>query len=288
MPMPGSFASFCPKVCDPMNIEVLTIFPDMFDSFLVHGIVSRAIKSGRITVLPVNIRDYAAGKHRQTDDRPYGGGAGMVMMPEPLAGSINASRDKDGRARVILLTPQGRPFDQDTAGELAKESGLIFVCGRYEGVDERIRSDYIDDEISIGDYVLTGGEVAAMVVIDAVIRLIPGVLGSDDSANADSFSNGFLEHAHYTRPRIFQSRAVPDVLLSGNHAKIDEWRLESALVRTFLKRPDLLEKKILSSREKAILKKWCDNIERLVSGQDSGCQGGESLSRADTLSGEEP
>ncbi|NOY70198.1 MAG: tRNA (guanosine(37)-N1)-methyltransferase TrmD [Deltaproteobacteria bacterium] len=271
-----------------MNIEVLTIFPDMFDSFLAYGIVSRAIKSGRIRVSPVNIRDYAAGKHRQTDDRPYGGGAGMVMMPEPLAGSINAARKKDGRAKVILLTPQGRPFDQDTAGKLAKESGLVFVCGRYEGVDERIRSDYIDDEISIGDYVLTGGEIAAMVVIDAVIRLIPGVLGSDESATADSFSNGLLEHAHYTRPQIFRAGAVPDVLLSGNHAKIDEWRLESALVRTFLKRPDLLEKKALSSREKAILKKWCDNIERLVSGQDSGHQGGDALSRADTLSGEEP
>lgn len=247
-----------------MDFRVLTIFPGFFDSFVSHGIMRRAIEAGVVTLHPMDIREFAAGTHRITDDRPYGGGAGMVMKPEPLAKAIVTAKEKTPGARTILLSPQGRPFKQAIAGELALLNGLIFICGRYEGVDERVYN-YIDDEISIGDFVLTGGEPAAMIIMDAVTRLIPGALGDESSAQKESFEDHLLEHAHYTRPPEFEGETVPDVLLSGNHGVIETWRLESALMRTLLKRPDLLEEKTLSAKEKKVLKHWCDTIERLVS-----------------------
>ncbi len=188
----------------------------------------------------------------------------MVMKPEPLAGAIRAAKEKAPLAKSILLTPQGRCFNQTVALDWASYEGTILVCGRYEGVDERVCRDLVDYEISIGDYVLTGGELAAMIVIDAVTRLIPGVLGGDQAAEKDSFSDGLLEHAHYTRPRIFEDREVPEVLLSGHHQEIEKWRLESSLMRTLLKRSDLLQKKALDRQEVEILKKWHHVIKNLI------------------------
>jgi len=250
-----------------IKFAVLTIFPEMFVPFWEHGIIRRAAESGKISVSAVNIRDFAEGRHHVTDDRPYGGGCGMVMKPEPLSAAIRAVKADMPSAKTVLLTPQGRIFDQKTACELSSDEGLIFVCGRYEGVDERVCQGFISDEISIGDYVLTGGELAAMVIIDAVTRLIPGVLGGTESAEKDSFSQGLLEHAHYTRPRIFEGTDVPEVLLSGHHKKIETWRLETSLIRTFLKRPDLLKNRCLSIREMEILKKWCADIENIIRDQ---------------------
>ena len=247
-----------------MNFVVLTIFPEMFDPFWEHGIVRRAIDHHKIFASTLNIRDFAEDKHQVTDDRPYGGGSGMVMKPEPLAGAIRAAKRKCPDAKTILLSPQGRVFDQAAANELAAFEGLILVCGRYEGVDERISDELIDDEISIGDYVLTGGELAAMVVIDAVTRQIPGTLGGEDAAEKDSFSNGLLEHAHYTRPQVFEGQAVPEVLRSGHHGAIENWRLESAVLRTLLKRPDLLESKLLSEPELDILEKWSRRLDEIL------------------------
>ena len=247
-----------------MNFVVLTIFPEMFDPFWSHGIIRRAIEQQKIFASTVNIRDYARDRHQVTDDRPYGGGSGMVMKPGPLAGAIRAATRKVPAAGTILLTPQGRPFDQNMAKELASFDGLVMICGRYEGVDERICHDLIDYEISIGDYVLTGGELAAMIIVDAVTRLIPGALGGEDAAENDSFSNGLLEHAHYTRPRIFEDREVPDVLLSGHHQEIERWRLESSLMRTLLKRSDLLQQKNLNRQEIEILEKWRWEINNIL------------------------
>jgi tRNA (guanine37-N1)-methyltransferase len=191
----------------------------------------------------------------------------MVMKPEPLAAAIRAATQKAPLSKRILLTPQGRRFDSNVAHELSSMDGLILICGRYEGVDERICLDLIDDEISIGDYVLTGGELAAMVIIDAVARLIPGTLGGEESAEKDSFSDSVLEYAQYTRPRSFEGHDVPEILLSGNHKKIENWRLETSLIRTFLKRPDLLENKALTKQEIEILKKWCVDIEKIIHNQ---------------------
>jgi tRNA (guanine37-N1)-methyltransferase len=247
-----------------MKFVVLTIFPEMFDPFWDHGIIRRAIDQKKIFASALNIRDYAADKHHVTDDRPYGGGSGMVMKPEPLAGAIRAANRKVPSAKTILLTPQGRVFNQKVAHELAASEGLVLVCGRYEGVDERISHELIDTEISVGDFVLTGGELAAMVIIDAVTRLIPGTLGGEDAAEKDSFSNGLLEHAHYTRPRTFEGNQVPEVLLSGHHQEIENWRLESSLLRTLLKRADLLKNKSLRQQELDILKKWSRRIEEII------------------------
>ena len=249
-----------------MDVEILTIFPDIFASFFSHGIIRRAITDGIIRVNPRDIRDFTEDRHRQTDDRPYGGGAGMVMKPEPLSRAIQAAKDRQPEARTILLSPQGRVFQQEVARELAGEKALVFVCGRYEGIDERVYQHWIDDELSIGDYVLTGGEPAAMVVLDAVTRLLPGALGGEDSAQKDSFSEGLLEYAHYTRPPEFNGESVPGVLLSGNHAAIEAWRYEDALLRTLIKRPDLMEQRVLSRMEKEILEKWCRYIEKLIAG----------------------
>lgn len=260
-----------------MNIDVLTIFPEMFDPFLTHGMVRRAIEKEKITVAALDIRDFAEGRHRATDDRPYGGGCGMVMKPEPLAAAIRMARKRSGNSRTILLTPQGRTFDQGIADELVASEGLILVCGRYEGIDERIVSDFIDDDISIGDFILTGGELAAMVVIDAVARLIPGVLGGSESAERESFADDLLEHAHYTRPSVFEGEAIPSVLQSGNHREIENWRMEASLIRTFLKRKDLLDKRSLADGEIEILKRWALDIEKIIHGQ--------SLRGTDSLSG---
>ena len=260
-----------------MDIAVLTIFPSMFDPLLTHGMIKRAMDKRKLSVSLVNIRDFASGKHRVTDDRPYGGGCGMVMKPEPLAGAIRAAKKKLPNAATILLTPQGRLLNQPLAVQLASIEEMILVCGRYEGLDERIVSGFIDDEISIGDYILTGGEVAAMVIIDAVARLIPGVLGGSTSAAKESFNNNLLEHGHYTRPAEFEGEVVPDVLQSGNHKAIDRWRREESLMRTFLKRKDLLENRFLEKEEMDIFKKWALDIEKFIHGQ--------SLRGVDTLSG---
>lgn len=250
-----------------MNFTVLTIFPEMFNPFWEHGVIGRALEGGAISASTLNIRDYAEGRHKTTDDRPYGGGSGMVLKPEPLARAIEAARSTDPEARVILTTPQGRVFDQKVARELSEEKSLIMVCGRYEGIDERVCGNCIDDEVSIGDYVLTGGELAVMVIMDAVARLIPGTLGGADSAEKDSFSEDLLEHAHYTRPPVFEGEAVPDVLLSGNHAEIDKWRLENSVLRTLMKRRDLLDNRKLSEREMEVLGKWRLEIEKIIQAQ---------------------
>ncbi|MBF0234152.1 MAG: tRNA (guanosine(37)-N1)-methyltransferase TrmD [Desulfamplus sp.] len=255
-----------------MNFTVLTLFPELIEAFFTHGMVGRAKENDIISGTTINIRDFAFNRHNSVDDRPYGGGCGMVMRPEPLAAAIRNARLSAPRSKVILMSPQGIPFDQQKACELASAmQGFIFVCGRYEGVDERIYSEFVDEEISIGDYVMTGGELASMVIMDSVIRLLPGVLGGDSSAEMDSFRNGRLEHAHYTRPPVFESNVVPDILLSGNHAKIEEWRRHSSLKRTFLKRPDLFEKTRCLDQEKHILKQWhqelkqwCEHLEMLV------------------------
>ena len=236
----------------------------MFDPFWAHGIIRRAIESKKIFASAVNIRDYAKDRHQVTDDRPYGGGSGMIMKPEPLARAIRAASQMQPQAKTILLTPRGRVFNQNLAYKLASLDGLVLVCGRYEGVDERICHDLIDYEISVGEYVLTGGELAGMIIIDAVTRLIPGTLGGEDAAEKDSFSTGLLEHDHYTRPRVFEAKEVPEVLLSGNHEEIDKWRLESSLMRTLLKRSDLLQKKTLDHQEIEILEKWSDEINRVL------------------------
>lgn len=260
-----------------MFFAALTIFPEMFEPFWKHGIVRRAIEDGKIRTAAIDVRDHAEGRHRVTDDRPFGGGSGMVMKPEPLSGAIQEARSRCPDALRILLSPQGRVFDQRVAEHLAREKGLILVCGRYEGVDERVADLQIDLELSTGDYVLTGGELAAMIVMDAVIRLVPGVLGGENAAEQDSFSDGLLEHAQYTRPRRFDGEAVPEVLISGDHGVIDRWRREAALIRTLLKRPDLLESRTLSKEEIRILKGWSKTIERILQAQD--------LSGAHSLSG---
>jgi len=252
-----------------MNFTVLTIFPEMFELFWQHGIIGKAVAKGQLGVSVRNIRDFAHDKHQVTDDRPYGGGSGMVMKPEPLAGAIRSARLGLPKSRTVLLTPQGRKLDQEQAQILAAYEGLILVCGRYEGVDERINRSFIDEEISIGDYVLMGGELAAMVLMEAVVRFIPGVLGNKNSAVSDSFVGNLLEHPHFTRPPIFEGEAVPEVLRSGNHKAIDQWRQEMSLIHTFLKRPDLLKTKRLSRQDVAILKKWCTDIENIIAAQSS-------------------
>ncbi|MDY6825006.1 MAG: tRNA (guanosine(37)-N1)-methyltransferase TrmD [Thermodesulfobacteriota bacterium] len=253
-----------------MDFTVLTIFPELMDAFFDCGIIRRAAAAGIVSCRSVDIRDYAAGRHRQVDDRPYGGGNGMVMKPEPLGGAIKAVKADRPGIRTILLSPQGRVFTQAEARAMAdNRNDYLLVCGRYEGVDERICETLIDDELSIGDYVLTGGEVPAMIVIEAVTRLLPGALGGEDSAEKDTFQDGLVEHAHYTRPPVFGKEAVPDILLSGNHAAIDQWRLENALMRTLVKRPDMLENRPVKDEEKAILRNWCRRVEAIIAGKDN-------------------
>jgi tRNA (guanine37-N1)-methyltransferase len=236
-----------------MRFDILTLFPNMFGSPLRESILGRAIEKGLVEIRTINIRDYALDKHQVVDDTPYGGGQGMVMKVEPIARAIEWVKAENPSARTIYLTPQGKRFDQETARVLAHQAHLILLCGRYEGVDERVRELFVDEEISIGDYVLTGGEVAAMVLIDAVSRLLPGVLGSDRSAEEDSFSNSLLEYPQYTRPFDFRGHCVPEVLLSGNHGEISRWRRREALKRTSVRRPDLLRKALLSGEDEDFL-----------------------------------
>ena len=236
-----------------MIIDILTIFPGMVAGPINESIIGKALERKLIEIRVINIRDYAADPHRTTDDRPFGGGSGMVMKPEPLVAAIGDVRKNYPASRVILLSPQGRIFDQGIAFELSRLDHICLVCGRYEGVDERIRDHYVDDEISIGDYVLTGGELAALVLVDAVVRLLPGVLGSNESLTEESFITGLLEYPHYTRPEIFGDHRVPDILLSGNHGAIRRWRRQQALMRTWQRRPDLLEKYQLSREDEELL-----------------------------------
>jgi tRNA (guanine37-N1)-methyltransferase len=238
-----------------MKFDILTLFPDLFHDFLQESILGRAIKRGLVDIKLTDIRSFARGPHRVTDDRPYGGGNGMVMKPGPVNRALKSvDRDK-GKSKVVLLTPQGKTFGQSEAWELSRLDQLILICGRYEGVDERIRKGLVDMELSIGDYVLSGGELGAMVVIDAVSRLLPGVLGGENSATEDSFEDGLLEYPHYTRPRVFKGKSVPSVLLSGDHEKIRLWRRTESLRRTLERRPDLLEKTKLKKEDEAILAK---------------------------------
>jgi len=236
-----------------MRFDILTLFPNMFSSPLHESILGKAIEKGFIRIQTVNIRDFALDKHQVVDDTPYGGGQGMVMKVEPIARAIESVKSQNPSAWTIYLTPQGKPFDQDSARKLSLQPHLVLLCGRYEGVDERVRELFIDEEISIGDYVLTGGELAAMVLIDAVSRFIPGVLGSDRSAEDDSFFNSLLEYPQYTRPFDFRGRCVPQVLLSGNHSTISLWRRKEALRRTSSRRSDLLTKANLSEEDKKLL-----------------------------------
>ena len=224
-----------------MKIDVLTLFPEMFGGVIESSILKRACDKGLITINLINFRDYTTDKHNQVDDYPYGGGRGMVLKPDPIFAAVEAIPDWQD-ARIILLTPQGRQYNQKLAGELKESSHLILIAGHYEGFDERIRQYLATDEISIGDYVLTGGELPAMVLIDSIARLLPDVIGSEESLIEESFSNDLLEYPHYTRPETFREWSVPEVLLSGHHANIEEWRKEQSLLRTKARRSDLLEK----------------------------------------------
>ncbi|KKK39588.1 tRNA (guanine-N1)-methyltransferase [Mesobacillus campisalis] len=243
-----------------MKIDVLSIFPEMFPGVLGHSILKKAAEKQAVSYNVVNFRDYADNRHQTVDDYPYGGGAGMVLKPQPIFDAVTDLVDKaeSKKPRVILMCPQGESHTQKKAEELAREEHLIFICGHYEGYDERIREHIITDEISIGDYVLTGGELGAMVVIDSVVRLLPGVLGSEESHIQDSFSTGLLEHPHYTRPADFRGMKVPDILLSGNHKLIDEWRTKESLRRTYSRRPDLLDAAELSPEQR----KWLEDIKK--------------------------
>ncbi|PYF07083.1 tRNA (guanosine(37)-N1)-methyltransferase TrmD [Ureibacillus chungkukjangi] len=235
-----------------MNIHVLSLFPDMFTGVFGSSILKKAQEKNAVSLAVSDIRDFSTNKHKQVDDYPYGGGAGMVLKPEPMFQAVE-SITEGRKPRIILMCPQGERFTQKKAEELAKEDELVFLCGHYEGYDERIRTNLVTDEISIGDFVLTGGELPAMTVIDAVVRLLPGVLGQEDSHIQDSFSTGLLEHPHYTRPAEFRGMKVPDVLLSGNHANIDKWREQESLKRTFERRPDLLDEMELTPQQKAFV-----------------------------------
>lgn len=241
-----------------MRIDVLTLFPEMFDGVFSSSILGKARDKGLVELRTVNFRDYSNNKHNTVDDYPYGGGGGMVLKPEPIFAAVEdlAPEHKAAKPRVILMCPQGAPFTQKKAEELSGEEHLVFICGHYEGYDERIRQYLITDELSIGDYVLTGGELPAMVIIDSVVRLLPGVLGNEQSAVTDSFSTGLLEYPHYTRPAKFRDWEVPEVLISGHHDNIDKWRRQQSLFRTAERRPDLLEGRELTKEEKKWLSEW--------------------------------
>jgi tRNA (guanine37-N1)-methyltransferase len=241
-----------------MKIDVLTLFPSMFDGVFSASILGKAREKGIVSLNTVNFRDYANNKHNTVDDYPYGGGGGMVLKPEPIFAAVeDLIGGLNTRPRIILMCPQGEPFSQKKAEELSGEEHLIFICGHYEGYDERIREHLVTDELSIGDYVLTGGELPAMVVIDSVVRLLPGVLGNETSAVTDSFSTGLLEYPHYTRPVKFRDWEVPEILLSGHHENIAKWRKRQSLLRTLRKRPDLLDRYPLTPEER----KWLDEIK---------------------------
>ena len=239
-----------------MRIDVLTLFPGMFHGPLTESILKRAREKGLLEVNAINIRNFTTDKHHIADDYPFGGGAGMVMKPEPIFRAMEDLLAKVGRpGKVVLLCPQGRPLTQTVVRQLAQEEHLVLICGHYEGIDERVREHLVTDEISLGDFILTGGELPAMVIIDAVSRLIPGVLGEAESAEDESFEQGLLEYPQYTRPRDFQGMRVPDVLLSGDHEKIRQWRRQQSLLRTLQRRADLLKEEELTPSDRELLKK---------------------------------
>ncbi len=237
-----------------MQFDIYTLFPEVFPPYLQASILDRAITRGLLKVNLHNIRDFAADRHKMTDDEPYGGGGGMVMKPEPIFAAVEQTLGAPVPCPVILLTPQGEPFNQRIAVELAAEKQIALVCGRYEGVDERVRDHLVTREISVGDFVLTGGELPALMLIDAVSRQVPGVLGDPEGALKDSYAGGLLEHPHYTRPQSFRGWQVPDVLRSGDHGKIERWRREQSLLRTMQRRPELLDRANLSKADLEFLK----------------------------------
>lgn len=238
-----------------MKITVMTLFPEMIDAVIGSSILGRARQKGLIEIEAINIRDFANNKHLQVDDYPYGGGAGMLMMADPICRCYKHIQETPGASptRVIYMTPQGKPWKQEMAESFASEEHIVLLCGHYEGIDQRAIDTIVTDEVSIGDYVLTGGELAALVVADSISRLVPGVLGKEESFQDESFSDGLLEYPHYTRPAVYEGLAVPDVLLSGNHQKIAAYRREQSLINTFNKRPDLLKQAKLSDKEKQFI-----------------------------------
>ena len=254
-----------------MIFDILTIFPDILDSPMNESIIRRAKEAGQVQINITNIRDFATDKHSMTDDRPFGGGEGMVMKPEPLKTAIESVKVKNGSGHVVLLSPQGRQYNQTVVQELSGKEHLILICGRYEGVDKRLIDVSVDDEISIGDYILTGGELAAMIIVDSVTRVLPGVLGCSDSAEKDTFSRRLLKHPQYTRPRVFDGVEIPEILLSGDHAKIEQYRFLESVRRTLERRPDLLAQEYgsFSKAEVNLLKKnqLFDQIKKLHTGR---------------------
>lgn len=251
-----------------MIFDILTIFPALIDSPLNESIIKRAQEQGHVAINIVNIRDFATDKHAMTDDRPFGGGEGMVMKPEPLTAALKCGQQGEN-SRVILLSPQGKAFNQSLAAELARESRITLVCGRYEGVDERFCNRYVNDEISLGDYILTGGELGALVIIDAVTRLLPGVLGCSASAENDTFSRNLLKHPQYTRPRVFEGESVPEELLSGDHQRIEKYRFIASVQRTLARRPELLSREDFTREEVKLLRQYglYEKIAKLKTGR---------------------
>ncbi len=248
------------------RFDIITIFPPIINAYLGESILKRAVQKGLLDVKVYDLREYTTDRHRTVDDTPYGGGSGMVMKIEPMFTALRAICSDGEERRKILLSPQGRTFDQSVAEELSQDKRrLLMICGRYEGIDERVRETLIDEELSIGDYVMTGGELASLVIIDSVARLRPGVLGDDESSKEESFSWGILDYPHYTRPPEFMGHRVPDMLLSGNHAKIAEWRRKEALKRTLEKRPDLLKKAELDATDNRMLQELCSQKEIILS-----------------------
>ena len=246
-----------------MNFYIMTLFPDMVRDGLNTSIIGRAVDKGLLSIDAINIRDYAFNKHQSVDDYPYGGGAGMLMQAEPVYQTYKALEKKTGKKnlRTIFLSPQGKTFNQSMAEEFAKEDDLVFLCGHYEGVDERVLDEIVTDYVSIGDYVLTGGELPAMIMVDCISRLIPGVLHNDVSAEFESFQDNLLEYPQYSRPEIWHEKAVPPILMSGHHANIEKWRREQSVIRTALNRPDLLEKAELTEAEKALAERVVEERE---------------------------
>ena len=248
-----------------MKFDVISLFPDMFDAITKYGITSRALEKKIYSLQVINPRDFTQDNHKTVDDRPYGGGPGMVMLAEPLAQAIKVAKASNVAAKVIHLSPRGTPLTHEKVMQLSQQQGLILLASRYEGIDERLLDTLVDEEISIGDYVLSGGELPAMALIDAVVRQLPGVLGDADSAIEDSFVNGFLDCPHYTRPEMYEEQSVPEVLLSGNHAKIREWRLKQSLLLTRAKRPDLLAARPLTKEEARLLQEGIREQEQASS-----------------------
>ena len=240
-----------------MNFHILTLFPEMIEQGMHTSIIGRAIAGGYLSINAVNIRDYAFNKHQKVDDYPYGGGAGMLMQAEPVYLSYEAIKEKIGyRPRVVYLTPQGKVFHQEMAKELAKERDLVFLCGHYEGIDERVLDEIVTDYVAIGDYVLTGGELPAMVMMDSISRMVPGVLSNQESGETESFAGNLLEYPQYSRPEEWHGQKVPPVLLSGHHANIEAWRREQSVMRTAKRRPDLLKKADLTNKEWSQVRQW--------------------------------